>query len=118
MTKTNKVETVDYNTYTELGKIISRIAEIKEKLELMKPLYEELDQLTLDLHKISGSTGSTPKYQVNTNPVKYVSVVDNFFDRNTVFRPTGVRRFESLVQTEEEVEKERAKLEKSAKKAG
>lgn len=110
----DKTKTVDYNT---LSKLVNRIAQIRDQLDAVKPLYEELDELTLELHTISGASSSTPKYQTNTTPVKYVSVVDNFMDRNTVFRPTGVRRFESLVQTEEDLQKEQAKLEKAAKRA-
>lgn len=117
MDKPNKSKTVDYNTLSRLGEVVNRIAEIRNQLDAVKPLYEELDVLTLELQTISGSPSSTPKYQTNTTPVMYVSVVDNFLDRNTVFRPTGVRRFESLVQTEEDVQKEQAKLEKAAKKA-
>ncbi len=95
--------------------ITTRIAQIKDQLEAQKPLYEELDNLTLELHEILGDGGF--KYPTNEEIPRFVSVIDNFSEKNTVFRPASVKRFEAILQTAEEVEKEKAKLEKAAKKA-
>lgn len=64
---------------------LARIAELLTALEAIKPLYEELDALVVEYVAAHG-TGPTPAG---------IEVVDNFADRNTVFRVAGVKRFEA-----------------------
>lgn len=84
--------------------IANEIVEIKAQVDSMKPLYDRLDKLTLQLlsglnalgikevwvpEKVISLSNSTQIIQE-----QFVSVVDNFSEKNTVFRPAGVKRFE------------------------
>ena len=91
------------------GFIISRIAAIKAQLEAIKPLYEELDTLTVQL---ADSVPAGTSFILGDDTV---TLVDNFAEKNTVFRPTGVKRFE--VQIENTIEKlaKQAKRDKKKK---
>jgi hypothetical protein len=100
---------------SRINEIVNRIAQIKDQLEAVKPLYEELDALTVEFTQC-GYFGNK-KFATDEATPRFVSIVDNFSEKNTVFRPAGVKRFESVLQTQEDIEKENAKLEKAAKKA-
>lgn len=80
----------------KLMEITHRLLRIKEQLDAIRPLYEERDQLTAELTSIVGA-GNEAKAGENV-----VAVVDNFADRNTVFRPASVSRFEVKIMTQEE----------------
>ena len=102
-----------------------RLIQLKGILEANKPLYAELDRLTLELKDVMGTTpfavNLTEKetmYMHNDEvkflaPNQIVTVNDNFAINNTVFRPAGVKRFEASLETAEEF---RLRLEKEAKK--
>lgn len=74
--------------------IAKRLVELEATLEAVKPLYAERDKLTLELVKL----------EVKTIPLTFledermIEVVDNFAEKNTVFRPAGVRRFEVKIK--------------------
>ena len=57
---------------------------IIETLNSVKPLYKQLDELTMQL------------CQAKEEDLQEYGLVlqDNFKEKNTVFRPTGVKRFE------------------------
>lgn len=97
-------------TMTEMA---ARIAEIKTQLEAVKPLYDELDIMTVSLSHRMREENCTES-MIHAGGDKYVEVIDNFAEKNTVFRPAGVKRFEAAVVTTEELEK---RAEKAAKKA-
>lgn len=94
---------------------LARAVEIKAQLESVKPLYEELDAVTM-----RASEALRLSKTVDVNGVK-VTLIDNFESKNTVFRPVGVKRFELSVESVEEyaarLDKEAAKAVKAAKKA-
>ncbi len=89
-------------------------------------LNEELDRLTLELKAIISTdrlieldlTEEQSMFMMN-GEVRFiaksqvVSVVDNFAEKNVVFRPAGVKRFEVNTETKEEYV---TRLEKAAKK--
>lgn len=77
---------------TEL--LLLRAKEIKDILDNQKPLYEELNAIVSEL-----SLRDIPETQVAG---LYFSIVDNFANKNTVFKATGVNRFDLVIQTEEE----------------
>lgn len=76
-------------TKSKLQRLVERSIEVYEQLEACKPLYKELDALTHEIaHLVSGGAR---EFQHRGMKVK---VVDNFSEKNTVFRPAAVRRFE------------------------
>lgn len=91
-----------------LDDIVSRIVEIKGILDDIKPLYEELDTLTL---KIVAMWPLTREFNL-PNEDKLI-IQDNFAEKNTVFRPAGVKRFESVIKTKEGLEKSAKRNKKS-----
>lgn len=74
---------------TQIDRLVARAVQIKDALEANKPLYDELDEITVQLAAL----------QFSQAPVgaKVVTLVDNFAAKNTVFRPCGVKRFELKV---------------------
>jgi hypothetical protein len=102
-------------------RVAAEIAEIKAKLELVKPLYDRLDELTLQLHSMVGDQEvlvpqaflDIPGEPSHIVPEQFVRIVDNFATRNTVFKAAGVRRFEAQSETPAE---KMTKLEKALKK--
>lgn len=85
--------------------IIKRLAEVESTLQLLKKLYEEKEQLTLQLMERVGLGTEV------TEGDYIFSVVDNFATKNAVFRPAAVRRFEL------EVDSQFARNQKAAKEA-
>lgn len=63
-----------------------RAIEIKQQLDAMKPLYDELDKITMQILESGRTIGETTKATV--------ILVDNFEDKNCVFKPAAIRRFE------------------------
>lgn len=73
--------------------VIKRLSDIESTLGLMKKLYEEKEELTLKLKDMIG-TG------VEVTHGDYVfKVNDNFAEKNVVFRPAAVRRFDLEVDS-------------------
>lgn len=75
------------------NEIIQRIIDLKARLDANKPLYEELDRLVLELKGTLGVSNEVTAFD------HYVEVVDNFAEKNTVFRPCGVKRFEVKIES-------------------
>lgn len=73
--------------------IIKRLAEIESTLTLMKKLYEEKEQLTLALNSMIG-VGK----EVQHGDYLF-TVVDSFAEKNVVFRPAAVRRFDLAIDS-------------------
>lgn len=92
--------------------IINRIEEVKSEIEKMSSLYEELDKLTMQLNG-SVAVGE----ELLTKNGNTIILKDNFQDKNTVFRPAAVKRFEVELLTPEELQKQKDKEAKKAKKA-
>jgi hypothetical protein len=105
------------------------IIRIKTLLDANKPLYDQLEKLTLSLRDILDSDEVllaeeqvvlTPGGPVFAAP-QYVRVNDNFSEKNTVFRPAAVKRFEAVselvAEREQRLEKEAKKAAKAAAKA-
>jgi hypothetical protein len=66
--------------------LLTRADAIMTVLENDKPLYEELDNITLQLKALGFEQGA-----IGT---RLLALVDNFAEKNTAFRPCGVKRFE------------------------
>ncbi len=101
------------NSATRLSEKINRVIEIQKELDKRKELYTELDRLTLELQQL----GLTEVKVRDTSTLEeiFVTIIDNFCERNTVFRPAGVKRFEVSLETAEARAKREAR---AAKKAG
>lgn len=99
---------------TNLDSVLARLAEVEAALGLMKKLYEEKELLTMQLKQL------VPVGQEVTYGDFVFSVVDNFAEKNTVFRPAAVKRFDlqvdSLMARAIKADKEAEKLAKKAKK--
>lgn len=70
--------------------ILARVIEIQRELDIRKALYDELDMLTEQL--------VAEGFQAGGIDGSIITMVDNFADKNTVFRPAGVKRFELKVK--------------------
>lgn len=92
----------------KVADLLERIVAVKAKIDAVKPLYEELDDLTMELQE-----EVEVDQLLQAKGDAFVRIVDNFAEKNTVFRVAGVKRFEAEVLTQEELDKE---LEKAAKK--
>lgn len=66
----------------KIERLASEALEVLAKLEAVKPLYARLDELTVALSEAKGLE------------LYGVQIVDNFREKNAVFRPACVRRFE------------------------
>lgn len=105
-----------------------RIVQVKAILDANKPLYNELDKLTLELRDLVGLTSiplelnEQERMYMHGGEVKFiepqqvVTVNDNFSEKNVVFRPAGVKRFEADVEPRTEYDKRLAKIEKNKAK--
>lgn len=93
------------------AEIADRIDAIKKALEAQKPLYGELDELIIEL---SGIAEVGTSFSAGGN---FVTLVDNFKDKNTVFRPAGVKRFDVEWLDESEMVKKLNKKVIAASKA-
>ena len=109
--------------------IATELVRIKTLLEANKPLYEQLEKLTLQLKELVGTEEValmeeqvvlTPGGPVFAAP-QYIRIVDNFSEKNTVFRPAAVKRFEmaseTMIERLQRVEKEAKKAAKAAAKS-
>jgi hypothetical protein len=96
----------------DVRQIVNRIVELKDALEAVKPFYDEIDELTQELQEIVGVN-----HNLFADDGRVVSVVDNFSEKNTVFRPVGVKRFDAKVETMEEMQKSQERQAKKAAKA-
>lgn len=97
---------MDKNTVRAM-EIVNRIAEIKGVIEKVKPLYDELDDLTVELGEVAEVNQT-----LATNDGRFVTLIDNFAEQNTVFRPAAVKRFDVELLTGEELQKKLAKAKK------
>ena len=70
----------------KIEKLARKAAKVMKELEGMKPLYTELDRLTAELIDLGMESVSLGKNKM--------VLIDNFSEKNTVFRPAAVRRFE------------------------
>jgi hypothetical protein len=73
----------------KLGPLVSRARDIQGELDKVRPLYSELDAITsalLDLHD--------DKKAVARLLALGCILTDNFAEKNTVFRTTGIRRWQ------------------------
>jgi hypothetical protein len=68
----------------KIEKLAKEAIEVMAQLEAAKPLYQRLDELTLAL--VEAKSKELRAYGL--------VVVDNFAEKNAVFRPACVRRFE------------------------
>lgn len=75
---------------TEIKKLVERAEEISLMLEAAKPLYKELDAITMALV----GEGIT---SYNENGLQML-IVDNFVKQNTCFKVAGVKRFEMKLE--------------------
>lgn len=76
---------------TQNEKLI-RLLEVHKELEARKVFYEEYDKLVAELR----AEGFTHEILEGFD----MTLVDNFADKNTVFRPAGVKRFEITIKAQ------------------
>lgn len=70
----------------EIKKLAKEAAALLDKIESMKALYGQLDEITMKLVK---SAGGAKALKANG-----IIIVNNFSDKNVVFRPAAVRLLE------------------------
>lgn len=75
----------------KLKTLMAKAAEIKAKLDAVKPLYDEMDKLTMQIAELT----QPGEYEI---PDYEVTLVDNFAQKNVCFRPAAVRRFELKIE--------------------
>ena len=88
---------------SEAVRIAEGIVKVKAMIDTVKPLYNLVEELTLQLKAIVGTDVEVeiPEQVFMFNEramftaAQKVSVVDNFETKNTVFRPVGVKRYEA-----------------------
>lgn len=68
---------------------LARLYLLQEKAQRAKAVYEQIDQLVVEL-----STEKLPESVVVKGKPRPVVLVDNYSGRNTVFRACGIKRFE------------------------
>ncbi len=71
-------------------KMIERVVEITAQLAEVKPLYKELDELTITLKDTKKDSFQTKDYSL--------VLVDNFAGKNTNYRVAAVKRFELKIE--------------------
>jgi hypothetical protein len=103
-----KSVTEDAEKYAAARRLAERAIEVQAKLDSAKPLYDELDQIAMQLKDMLGTGTSKALFVAE----KAVTVVDNFAESNVMFRPSACRRFELKV---EDMEKFVKRLKKEAK---
>ena len=85
----------------EVKTITARIVDLSSQIESMKPLYEELDALTLQLKNLVKEGVRV----VDADTRYSVTVEDNFAEKNTIYRAQAAKRFQAKVESAEEVDK-------------
>ena len=110
----------------DVRKKAARLIALKAIMEANKPLYEEIDRLILELKDAMGvgqflvTLSEQESLLLHNGEVtllaseQVVNVIDNFAEKNTVFRPAGVKRFDA---TNESLLEFNARAEKAKKKA-
>lgn len=101
------VQNID-ETQQKTDAVVQRLAEIESVLATVKKLYEEKEQLVLQLKE------TVPVGQEVVYGDYIFSVVDNFTEKNVVFRPAAVRRYDLDVDS---VLARKLKEEKAVKKS-
>lgn len=89
--------------------LVGRAAEIKRELEVRKALYQELDQILLELARLNFSS-------LEFDGLIY-TLIDHFKLGNTGWTSAAVRRFDLKVEPKEKLEK-RLEREERKKKDG
>lgn len=80
---------------------LARVLQIQRELDLRKELYAELDALVLELQAGGFKCAELEGMRLE--------LVDNFTEKNTVFRPAGVKRYEIEIETVEKYLKRKAR---------
>lgn len=75
---------------TETKQILKRVIDLQRELDVRKALYDELDMLTEQLQ--------ADGFQHAELDGLVIDLVDNFADRNTVFRVAGVKHYEIKIK--------------------
>jgi hypothetical protein len=70
----------------DIEEMLDRVIELHKQIEGYKKAYSELDTITMKLLELNFKTTVFRGHPI--------MLVDNFKDKNCVFRTTGVRRFE------------------------
>lgn len=70
---------------------IKRAIKIIELLDQIKPLYKELDEITMGLVQENFTSARVKG--------KTVTLADNFADKNSVFKAVAIKRFELKVES-------------------
>lgn len=97
----------------EIQAKVERIRQIKQVLENNKVLYEELDDLTLDLL----DSGVQVNQTLAAGGGSFVTVVDNFAEKNTIYRAMPMKQFDVRLEDADELKKRVAKETKAKEKA-
>jgi len=74
------------NTPKRAIQIARRYLKLQQFVEKVKIVYNELDQLAVELNSLKVKRIKLRNIEVR--------VVDNFAEKNTVFRPVGIKRFQ------------------------
>lgn len=80
----------NFMTTVVANKLIRKAFRIQTKLEAVKPLYSQIDQITEELVNNNITEGTVGKYRV------FIS--DNFRQKNTAWKSSAFRRYEVKIE--------------------
>lgn len=81
---------MSHSNYEDFRHLLGKLAQIEERIEESKALYEARDQVTLELKEL-GFTA------VEHEGIEY-RLTDNFAEKNVAYRVAFVRRWEITVK--------------------
>lgn len=67
-----------------------RLKFLLEKIEKIKSIYQEIDDLSCELYKASSNI-------IKIDKTSSIEIKDNFASENKIFRTTCVKRFEAKI---------------------
>lgn len=101
--------------------LATELVKLQYKQEMMKPIYEQIEKLTLELNTFLNKEEIIVPHQSTMIdgvqveiPAKHLKVVDNFEIKNTVFRVAAVKRYEAINEDVAERELKAAKKKKKS----
>jgi hypothetical protein len=94
-------------------RLVSTIISINATLDTIKPLYGELDQAVLELRELVGLN----KFVIEPGTQIAVQIVDEYAEKNTIWRIQSSQRFVAKIKTLEDRIKQAEKEAKAAEKA-
>ncbi len=84
------LSTKELEKQLQIGHLLDRAIALQAKLSEVKELYKEMDEVTELLLKAD--------FKTSVHNGQTIFMVDNYKDKNCVFRAHGIRRFELKIE--------------------